>query len=216
MLNRNDLILHFGCAIDETGCGSGTLYPLQTQPLSERMRAFASEAARQKDGAALRRLKFPSQDLFAEGEYSACALPEIVKDYLNDIEKEGREEDEEEEKEETNFRELRITRKSDLDLLREFYDECFEPEFPDADERESCEQIEAYLRLKEFGWYENNNYHVIVMLDADDNPIGGSISDYFSRPNAGVIEYLVIKPEHRQKGLGRRLLECTERALHAS
>ncbi|WP_157900669.1 GNAT family N-acetyltransferase [Mycobacterium rhizamassiliense] len=202
-----DLILRFGCAIDETGCGSDTLYVLETPKISDRMRVFAREAARQEDGEALQRLHFGSAELFELGEYSACALPEMVNDYLEDIQ-------EKVEEKELTFRELRITRKSDLDLLRTFYDECFEPEFPDEDERESYEQIEAYLRLKEFGWYDKNNYHVIVMLDENDNPIGGSISDYLNQPNAGVIEYLVIKPEYRQKGCGRRLLEQTERTLH--
>lgn len=145
--------------------------------------------------------------MFKDGEYSACALPQVVSCYFNDVE-------EKVEGNELTCRELRFTRQSDLELLRTFYDECFEPEFPDEDERETYEQIESYLRLKEFGWYENNNYHVIVMVDEDDNPIGGSISDYLNKPNAGVIEYIVIKPEYRRKGCGRRLLELTERALH--
>ena len=202
-----ELILRFGCAIDQTGCGSQALYVMQTRKISARMQVFAREAARQKDGAALQRLRFDSTEMFKDGEYSACALPQIVSRYFNDVE-------EKVEENELTCRELRFTRQSDLDLLRAFYDECFEPEFPDEDERETYEQIESYLRLKEFGWYENNNYHVIVMLDEDEKPIGGSISDYFNKPNAGVIEYIVIKPEYRRKGCGRRLLELTERALH--
>jgi len=50
--------------------------------------------------------------------------------------------------------------------------------------------------------------------------VGGSISDYFEKPNVGVIEFLLIHPAHRGQGLARRLLEHTESlfqadALHA-
>ena len=99
--------------------------------------------------------------------------------------------------------ELRFTRKSDIELLEHFYHECFVPEFPNPNERETLEDIKEYLHRKETGWYGKNNYHVVVMLDGD-MPIGGSISDYLVEPNAGVIEYLVVSPDHRGTGLGGR------------
>ncbi|MGH3969981.1 MAG: GNAT family N-acetyltransferase [Mycobacterium sp.] len=109
--------------------------------------------------------------------------------------------------------ELRSTRESDLELLERFYQDAFIPEFPDRNEREPLANIEEYLHRKETGWYGKNNYHVVVMCDGD-KPIGGSISDYLVEPNAGFIEYIVMQPDCRGRGYGRRLLEHTERLLH--
>ncbi|OBI16498.1 hypothetical protein A5712_25885 [Mycobacterium sp. E2327] len=203
---EHDLILRFACATDETGCGHDSPYVLPVPPtekISAKMKRFADEERRQGHGSALRRLEFASVEPYEHGDYASCALPQIVKSFYEDMEARGLE-----------FRELRYTRKSDLDLLRTFYDECFEPEFPDENERESYEEIENYLRLKEFGWYEKNNYHVILMFDKDDELLGGAIADYLNEPNAGMIEYIVVKPEHRQAGWGSRLLEKVERVLH--
>lgn len=114
------------------------------------------------------------------------------------------------------FRSLSASRRADMALLRTFYAEQYVGEFPDPDERESLANIEEYLRLRDKGWYGRNDYHVIVALDKDGVPVGGSISDYLVKPNAGVIEFLFVDPLRRVGGLGRRLLEETERHLHTS
>lgn len=88
------------------------------------------------------------------------------------------------------------------------------PAFPDEDERESLENIEAYLRFKFDGRYGANNYHVIVACDGD-KPIAGSIFDYLVEANAGVIEFLLVTPGQREHGLASRLLSETELALAA-
>lgn len=111
------------------------------------------------------------------------------------------------------FHELRYTRTTDIDLLKKFYDHCLVPEFPNPDERDSFENIRESLHRKEDGWFGKNNYHVVVVLD-DDKPVGGAIADYLVEPNAGAIEYLVIRPDYRGMALGGRLLEYTERLLH--
>jgi hypothetical protein len=109
------------------------------------------------------------------------------------------------------------------DLLRRyFYHDCFVPEFPDPNERESFEVLQSYLRLKETGWYRKNNYHIIVLLDGD-KPIGGSIADYLDEPNAGVIEQTSadallgpVERADRQHGHGRgnhRAADVPGRAL---
>ena len=203
--DETDLYLVFACAIDETACGYDMRYPVHAEKIRTKMEGFAREAkATNKDGAVLQRLEldYDPKNPFRDGDYSACALPEIVNSYYKD----GNEKM-------FRFHELRFTRKSDRELLKTFYHDCFRPEFLDENEVEPVEQIEDYLRLKEVGWYQKNNYHVLVALDGD-TPIGGSISDYLDEPNAGVIEYIVIQPEHRGAGLGRRLLEETERLLH--
>ncbi|WP_405160109.1 GNAT family N-acetyltransferase [Nocardia sp. NBC_01499] len=104
---------------------------------------------------------------------------------------------------------------SDTALLRRFYDDCYVSEFPDADERESLRNIEEYLALKVDGWYGKNNYHVVVATDENGAPVGGSISDYLDKPNAGVLEYILVRPGLRGSGLGHRLLRHTEQLLHA-
>jgi GNAT superfamily N-acetyltransferase len=197
-----ELTLRFGCAIDETACGYEELYSISAKTIRHRMLEFIAED-RGEDKSVLERLdlEFEQTQPFKDGDYSACALPGIITDYYN----EG--------KDIPTLHELRSTRKSDMDLLEHFYQECFIPEFPNPDERETLEHIKEYLRRKETGWYGKNNFHVVVMLDGE-TPIGGSISDYLVEPNAGVIEYLVISPDHRGTGLGGQLIEHAERLLH--
>ena len=110
------------------------------------------------------------------------------------------------------FHAISMSCESDAQLLHRFYFECFVAAFPDEDERESLENIQTYLRLKDDGRYDANGYHVIVACD-DDEPVAGSIADYFVEPNAGVIEYLAVKPGQRRGGLGTTLLRQTESAL---
>ncbi|MDT7769316.1 MAG: hypothetical protein QOI30_2326 [Mycobacterium sp.] len=199
---EKDLALRFGCAIDETACGYDVRYSISTKTIRQKMIEFMEKEG-VEDKSVLDRLDldFKQAEPFKDGDYSACALPDIVNDYYN----EG--------KDMPTLHELRSTRKSDIELFERFYDECFIPEFPDLDERESLENIKAYLERKETGWYGKNNYHVVVMVDGD-TPIGGSISDYLVEPNAGVIEYLVVAPDHRGTGRGGQLIEHTERLLH--
>jgi GNAT superfamily N-acetyltransferase len=101
----------------------------------------------------------------------------------------------------------------DIVLLRQFYRDIYVPEFPDPNERESVENMERYLQLKAEGWYGRNNYHILLYLD-QGIPVAGSISDYLEKPNAGVIEFLVIKSPFRQRRLGAALLQWTEDMLH--
>ena len=56
--------------------------------------------------------------------------------------------------------------REDKKLLRYFYEELYVPEFSDADERESLENMEQYLELKAQGWYGKNNYHIIIATEA--------------------------------------------------
>lgn len=101
---------------------------------------------------------------------------------------------------------------ADIELLRRFYQDVYVAEFPDPDERESLENMERYLRLKADGWYGNNSYHILVYLDRG-RPIGGSIIDYLEEANAGVIEFLLVTPSLRKRGLGEALLRWTEEVL---
>ena len=221
--SEEDITLRFVCAIDEPGCGYVTLFPMPAEEtIREKIIAIKDDMAKKidatllndsndqaqrrlnRDADALKRLNldYDRDDPFSDGDYSACALPGIVNEFYSVTKGDLPE-----------IRELRWTSEADRDLLELFYKDCFKPEVRDPNERESFDSIKAFLQRKE-GTNCKNNYHVIVALD-DDTPIGGVITDYLYEPNAGVIEYLVILPEHRRKGLGRRLLEQAERLLHA-
>lgn len=100
----------------------------------------------------------------------------------------------------------------DIALLRQFYRDIYIYEFPDPNERESLENMERYLQLKNEGWYQANNYHILLFLN-DDTPVAGSIIDYLAHPNTGVIEFLVVQKDLRKAGVGAQLLAWTENVL---
>lgn len=202
---ESGLILRFVCAIDESGCGFDIRYKMPANhTIREKVRRFADATTDADDRAVLQRLdlEYDMEAPFKDGDYSACALPGIVEGHYHEVNDDL-----------PTFRELRATRETDIKLLERFYRDCFKPELPNPDARESCETIVNYLRLKETGWYGKNNYHVVLAFDKGE-PVGGAIADYLYEPNAGVIEYLVVQPEHRGKSIGRGLLEHTERLLH--
>ena len=101
----------------------------------------------------------------------------------------------------------------DIALLRQFYNSIYVLEFPDPNEQESLENMEWYLELKAEGWYQENNYHILLYLDKG-TPIAGSIIDYLAEPNVGVIEFLVVSSSLRHTGLGKQLLQWTEDTLN--
>jgi len=111
------------------------------------------------------------------------------------------------------FREL-VADAGDFALLETFYRDLYVVGFPDPNERESLENMQSYLRLKAEGWYGDNSYHILLAVDGD-RPVACSISDYLARPNAGVIEFLLVDPRQRGRGVGRRLLDATEDLLQA-
>lgn len=100
-------------------------------------------------------------------------------------------------------------------LLHAFYQSLCVPEFPDPDERESLANMERYLELKASGWYGANNYHILLFFDDTGAFLAGSVSDYLADPNAGVLEFMVVDPRWRHRGIGQQVLEQTERTLLA-
>lgn len=95
-----------------------------------------------------------------------------------------------------------------LAKLRDFYQGVYTEEFPVADERESLENMEKYLRLKAEGWYGKNNYHILLLENESGAIAGGIVADYFDRSNVGVIEFVVVDDSLRGQGLGRVLIEA--------
>lgn len=205
-------VLRFACAVDESGCGYDLLYSPPTDTtirqtmidLVDKLKARGDRDTRE----ALSRLRIGGGKeplpAFMEGDYSACALPGIVDDYFEEMDKDN-----------PLCHELRWSLRSDRRLLKRFYADCLVSEIPGPNARDSLSHIRKNLRLKDSYGYakQKNNYHVVVVLEGDEL-IGGAIATYLFTPNAGVIEYLIVQPDHRKEGVGRRLLEFTERLLH--
>jgi hypothetical protein len=194
------LLLRFVCAVDESGCGYNLPYAADaTKTIRMKMTEFGST---RRDPAMRRlRLAFDPEQPWKDGDYSACALPDILKAYYDASETMPK------------IVEVQIADKDHCELLRRFYRECYMAEFPDPNERESLKNIQDSLRKKETHEYGANNYHVLIAVDGDGAPVGGSICDYFHKPNAGVIEYILVKPGLRKSGLGSQLLHTTESIL---
>ncbi len=102
----------------------------------------------------------------------------------------------------------------DLEILRKFYQEFYMLEFPDPNERESLENMEKYLNLKDRGWYGRNNYHIVIATQ-DDRYVGGVVADFLAEANTGVIEFIFVLPQFRQQGIGKTLLTDIENRLVA-
>lgn len=103
------------------------------------------------------------------------------------------------------------TCEADLRLLRGFYEGLYCEEFPEADERESLDNMVVYLTAARSTAHQ---YHIVLALQADQ-VVGGSVSDYFAGSNAGVMEFVVIATAARGRGWGTALVRQTESLLAA-
>jgi len=97
----------------------------------------------------------------------------------------------------------------DRERLRHFYSTIFVREFPDPDERESLENLEAYLAPP---GTSARRHHIILALDGE-TPLAGSISDYFEASATAAIEFLVVEPRFWGHGIGTKLVQSTETAI---
>jgi GNAT superfamily N-acetyltransferase len=109
---------------------------------------------------------------------------------------------------------LRELRAGESKALKAFY-QLYKGEFPDRNERESLQNMAHCLRHRNRSQRAHqNNYHILVAY-LDGTIVGGSIFNYFARPNAGVIEFLFVNPKFRGQNLGRRILQRTEVIIKA-
>ena len=103
---------------------------------------------------------------------------------------------------------------ADLERLQRFYADLYIAGFPDPDERESLENMQRYLELREQGWYGRNNYHILLGFD-DGRGIAAAVMDYLAEPNAGIIEFLLVDPARRRQGIGTAMHQRVEEVLQS-
>lgn len=97
----------------------------------------------------------------------------------------------------------------DAELLSKFYETLYVEQFPDPDERESIANMLQYLANRGAG----GNDYVVTLLCNGDELVGGSVCDYFVRSNCGAIEFLVVQPRQRRRGLGAALARHVEERM---
>jgi|GEM_PF-1515548 GNAT superfamily N-acetyltransferase len=105
-----------------------------------------------------------------------------------------------------SYTEVSADDKSSMKLLGEFYISIYLDAFPDANQRDSLDDMIGFLTKKGTGGYGKSNYHVVLIAKAGKT-IGGIICDYFSRSDCGVIEYIAVQEEHQSGGVGTRLYQ---------
>jgi len=101
---------------------------------------------------------------------------------------------------------VNVDDKNSILSLSSFYESTYVTSFTDKNERESLDNILDYLIKKKDGWYEKNNYHVIL-VQKNNEIVGGLICDYFSGSNCGAIEFIVVDTDCQFKGIGTALYE---------
>ena len=100
------------------------------------------------------------------------------------------------------FKDFNFYNKSIDKDLKEFYT-LMEYAFPDENERDTFEKICHYLIKNK---QQNNQYHVLIAYD-NEKILGGSIFTYLNNSSSGVVEFIVVSPNNRQKGVGKAIYE---------
>ena len=72
--------------------------------------------------------------------------------------------------------------------------------FPDNDERETFDNFLYYLKQAETS--NEYKYHIILAKNDNGDILGGGVFNYFLDTNAGMIEFLAVKPELQSNGIG--------------
>lgn len=93
-------------------------------------------------------------------------------------------------------------------LLEEAYEDIYVPAFPDKDERESLKTFQKAVN----GKYENVEVVINILgenLEDPDNYVvkGIGIAYYFEKQNVGLLAYNAIAPEHRERGMGKLMVQ---------
>ncbi len=90
-------------------------------------------------------------------------------------------------------------------FLDQFY-ELYQKMFVDENERESKENIIKYLSLKDSLFYGGNSYHIFCSME-EKIITGFLVGDYYSEPNSGVIEFIAVCPDFRNRHIAKKLID---------
>ncbi len=101
-----------------------------------------------------------------------------------------------------------------MDLFRRAYRDVYLPAFPLENERESLEKMEALLK----GAVPEVDMVVVIAgqnLDRSDTAdiYAMSVGYYYREAKTGLLAYNAVAPEHRSKGLGRKMVESRIEAM---
>lgn len=93
-------------------------------------------------------------------------------------------------------------------LLEKAYHDIYVPAFPDPDEREDLEKFRKVLE----GGIKGVGIAINILGENLDDPQkavikGVSVGYYYEHQNVGLLAYNAIAPEHREKGLGKILVQ---------
>jgi GNAT superfamily N-acetyltransferase len=76
--------------------------------------------------------------------------------------------------------------------------------FPPKD-RQPVDQISMEIAERRLELLTSYDFHLFAAVDADERVLGVSAGVYLGGVNAGFVTYLAVRPEAREKQLGRRL-----------
>lgn len=96
--------------------------------------------------------------------------------------------------------EVDIDNDKTINLFKTFYDTILKESF-DENQIETYSQLLQTLSKKKTDFFGKNEYHILIILNSDNNVLGGIIYDYFSETNTGLIEYIVSSKEAKRQGI---------------
>lgn len=102
-----------------------------------------------------------------------------------------------------------ISKKETMDFFYKFYNEVLVPNFI-PDELETIEQFEERLHDRN----ENYNYYIYVILNKNEDVLGGVVFDYIVKNNVGFIEYIATNSKFKRHGVGSFCLNLVTKILN--
>lgn len=105
---------------------------------------------------------------------------------------------------EHTFIEVSLDNNSSIVDLGQFYTSIYMDCFPDANERETFDNLLGYLKQAQN--QDDYTYHIILLKD-NNTVIGGAIFDYFKRTNSAMIEFLAVKKDLQSCGIGTQIFK---------
>ncbi len=102
---------------------------------------------------------------------------------------------------EYNIIEADLNDKQSIKYLCNFYVETFLAEFKNTD----CLTLDKILELLKTD-DKDYNFHITLAVSPDDEVLGGAVSLFIPKAHCGIIDSIAIHENHRNYGIGKRLL----------